>query len=321
MLGGRVWRQVSQRILLTGAGGNIGQDMILYLQQKYGSGNVMATDSSLRKFKWPSNTLFKKLDVMDDVAVDNLAAEFHPTRIFHFASIFTESEQDPQKALKVNMEGVKNMLEVAKKYHCSVFFPSTIGAFGPGTPQVPTNLEIMRPITIYGITNIHMELLGEYYNRRYNVDMRSARVPIVNSWQDVSGGTSDFTVNVFYDLFRTNKAVIPVWEDVKMPLIYLPDVLRSLDDLMETPNEKLTARVYTMACVSTSAKDYGDQLLKLFPGAEITYEPDYRDELVRTWPTATDASVAQRDWGHHLTYDLPAMLKDMYLKIKAKLGK
>ena len=306
---------------MTGAKGQVGQELVVFLQNKYGVDNVLATDIAERPVKWPKFTKVEKLDVLDMPTVDHLVGLFKPHRIYHLASMLSyRSEQDPLRALKVNVAGAHNILEVSRKHEVAVYCASTLAAFGPSSPKIVSSMEIMRPTTMYGITKIHMELLGEYYHRRYHVDFRCSRIPVINSEEEAGGGSAAFTVNMFYDLFKTGKTVVPVSEDPKLPIMYLPDLVRSLDDIMEAPNQRFTSRVYTLECLSVSVKDYVREVQKLFPEGEIVLKPDFRDAIVRSWPEGTNPAVAARDWGHKLLFNLPDMVKDMHIRIKSRLG-
>lgn len=318
----QVLRQAStRRILVTGAGGQVGQDLVIYLQNKYGVHNVLATDIADRTVKWPHYTKVEKLDVLDFPAVDHLVGVFKPHRIYHLAAMLSaRSEETPLKALQVNVAGANNILDVSRKHEVSLYCASSIAAYGPTSPKVVSAMEIMRPSTMYGITKIHMELLGEYYHRKYRVDFRSSRIPVVTSVDEPGPGTATFTVSMFYDLFRTGKTVVPVGTDLKLPLMYLPDLIRSFDDIMEAPPQRFTARVYTLESCSISVADYIKEVQKLFPTGSIQVIPDHRDAVMRTWPSGTNATLSTRDWGHKLCYGLQDMLKDMHTQIKGRLG-
>jgi len=299
----------------------VGQSLVIYLQNKYGVHNVLATDIADRPVKWASYTKVEKLDVLDFPAVDHLVGTFNPHRIYHMASMLSaRSEETPLKALQVNVTGAHNILEVSRKHEVSLYCASSIAAYGPTSPKVVSAMEIMRPTTMYGITKIHMELLGEYYYRKYRVDFRCSRIPVINSPDEPGLGTATFTVSMLSDLFKTGKTVVPVGTDLKMPIMYLPDLIRSLDDIMEAPNQRFTARVYTLESCSVSVEDYIKEVQKLFPSGSIEVRPDHRDALMRTWPSGTNAALSTRDWGHKLCYGLPDMLKDMHTQIKARLG-
>lgn len=322
MLAEALVRQVaSKRILVTGASGQIGQDLVVFLQNKYGLSNVLATDISDRPVKWPSYSLRDTLDVLDYSAVDRMVHSFRPHRIYHLASMLSaKSEEMPLQAHKVNITGAQNMLEVCRQHEVSLYCASTLAAYGPSSPKVVSSMEIMRPTTMYGITKIHMELLGEYYHRRYHTDYRSSRIPVVNSEVEPGGGSAAFTVRMFYDLFKTGKTVIPAGLDAKLPIMYLPDLIRSLDDIMEAPIQRFTARVYALDCVSVSIGDYVEEVKKLFPQGVIEVKPDFRDAIIRSWPHGTNASLAIRDWGHRLNFSLSDMLRDMYTRIQHRLN-
>lgn len=307
---------------MTGAGGQIGQQLVVHLQNKYGVPNVLATDVVEREAIWPRCTLQEKLDVLDKAALDRLIVTFRPDRVYHLASMLSaKSEENPLKALKINVGGVQNVLEAARNHEFAVYCASTIAAYGPSSPKIVSALDIMRPTSMYGITKIHMELLGEYYHRKYGVDFRCSRIPVVNSVDLAGGGSAAFTVNMFYDLFETGKTTIPVKEDVRFPLIYLPDLIRSLDGIMEAPAHRITARCYTLMSYGVTAGEYIREVQKLFPGSQIEIKPDFRDAVVRTWPNGTDGSLSRRDWNHKLLFSFTDMVKDMHARIAERLGR
>ena len=312
----------SRRILVTGAGGLIGQELVLYLQHKYGIQNVLATDVALdRPTKWERYTLAEQLDVTDAGSVEKLVGSFKPNRVYHLAAMLSaKSEEAPLRALHTNITGAHNLLESSRNHSFALYCASTIAAFGPSSPPIVSSVEIMRPNTVYGITKIHMELLGEYYHRKYRTDFRSSRIPIVNSCNDVKGGTATFTVSMFYDLFRTNTAIIPVSLDQSLPIIYLPDLIRSLDDIMEAPVQRFTTRVYTLQSCAVTVGEYVAEVGKRFPGGDIIVKPDFRDDIMRTWPRGTDGRLAGRDWGMKLQFGVGEMVGDMYTRIKGSLG-
>jgi len=314
-------RAASRRILITGACGQIGQQLVVHLQNKYGVPNVLATDVVQKEAIWPKCTLQEELNVLDSKAVSRLVVAFKPDRVYHMASMLSAmSEENPLKALKINIGGVQNILEAARNHEFSVYCASTIAAYGPTSPKIVSNLDIMRPISMYGITKIHMELLGEYYHRKFGVDFRCSRIPVVNSVDSAGGGSAAFTVNMFYDLFKTGKTTIPVSEEARFPLIYLPDLIRSLDGIMEAPYQRITTRCYTLMSYGVTAGEYIREVQKMFPGSEIAVKPDFRDAVVKTWPNGTDGSMARRDWNHKLLFSFADMVKDMHARIGERLG-
>jgi len=306
------------RVIFTGAAGQIGSKLLTRAQQTYGLENVLATDLKEPSSGWDKNTRFQQLDVLDNNRVEELFSEYKPTVIYHLASTLSApSELNPKLALKLNIQGLHHILEQARIHNAQFFAASSIASFGSSTPKIPGNLEIQRPSTIYGITKVHLELIGEYYNLKHGVDFRSLRIPIVTSEGAPGGGSAAFTVTMFYDLLKTGKTVIPVTPETKMPLIYLDDLIDSVGQFMQAPNNRLTARSYTMASCGVSVEDYVNEVLRWLPG-EVEYKPDYRDPIVKSWPDGTDGSVAERDWGHRLKFDTKKMVKTMFERLTNK---
>ncbi|CAG9316199.1 unnamed protein product [Blepharisma stoltei] len=308
----------SARVIFTGAAGQIGSKLLTRAQQTYGIENVLATDLKQPPSGWEKNTRFEQLDVLNNSRIEELFSSYRPTIIYHLASTLSApSELNPQLALKVNIQGLHNILEQARIHNSQIFVASSLAAFGSSTPKIPGNLEIQRPSTIYGITKVHLELIGEYYNMKHGVDFRSLRIPVITSEGAPGGGSAAFTVTMFYDLLSTGKTIIPVSPDTKMPLMYLDDLIDGVSQFMQAPNERLTARTYTMASCGVSASDYCNEVLRWTNG-EVEYKPDYRDPIVKSWPDGTDWSAAERDWGHRLKFDMKKMVKTMYEKLTNK---
>lgn len=303
------------KVLFTGAGGQVGSELLKAIQDKHGDKNVLATDLKGPSPLWNPSTKFKQLDVTDADEVEKLVSSFKPKIIYHLASTLSApSEKNPQLAFKVNIQGVHNILEQAKNCGAQIFTASSIASFGETTPKIPGDLDLQRPSTIYGITKVHLELMGAYYNAKHGVDFRCLRVPIVTSEAPPGGGSAAFTVTIFYDLIKSGRAVIPVSPEARMPLIYLQDLTKGIVDFMEADNAKLKFRTYTMASASCSVGEYVNEVQKHLPG-EVVYEPDFRDPIVKSWPDGTDSSCAYRDWGHKIHFDIPRMVKTIYENI------
>jgi threonine 3-dehydrogenase len=313
-------RQASQ-ILFTGAGGQVGSDLLKAIQEKHGIENVLATDLKGPSPLWDPSTKFSPLDVTDSEEVEKLFSSFKPKIIYHLASTLSApSEKNPQLAFKVNFHGVHNVLEQARKCQAQIFAASSIATFGEMAPKVPGDLDLQRPCSFYGITKVHLELMGAYYHLKHGVDFRCLRVPIVTSETIPGGGAGAFTVNVFYDFLKYGKTVIPVAPDTRMPLIYLKDLTKGIVDFMDADNEKLRFRTYTMASASCSVGEYVEEVKKYLQG-DVVYEPDYRDVMIKSWPDGTDSGFAFRDWGHKINYDIPRMVKTLFENISKSLIK
>lgn len=309
----------STKVLFTGAGGQVGTLLLKEAQQKYGERNVLATDLNSLSDGWNPGTIFEKLDVTDAEEVEKIFTLFKPQIIYHLASTLSaQSEKHPQLGLKVNIGGLHNILEQARNLKSTIFSASSIAAFGESSSKFPAELELQRPSTIYGITKVHLELIGDYYYNKYGVDFRCLRIPIVTSENLPGGASAAFTVTMFYDLIKTGKSIIPVSPDVRMPLIYIEDLIRSIIEFMDIDSKALKHRTYTMASIGTSAHEYVTEVLKHVPG-EVTYQPDFRDKIIRSWPDGTDSRNAYKDWGHKIHYDVPKMVRIIHENITKKL--
>eukprot|EP01089_Gocevia_fonbrunei_P017750 TRINITY_DN5848_c0_g1_i3.p1 TRINITY_DN5848_c0_g1~~TRINITY_DN5848_c0_g1_i3.p1 ORF type:complete len:217 (+),score=41.64 TRINITY_DN5848_c0_g1_i3:418-1068(+) len=215
------------------------------------------------------------------------------------------------------------MLELAHKHNLRLFAPSSIAAFGPTTPQDQTpDLTIMRPTTIYGVTKVYLELLGEYYNQKYNVDFRSLRYPgIISHVALPGGGTTDYAVDIFYKAIEDKKYNCFLKSNSELPMMHMQDCIEGTIKLLEAPAEKLTQRTYNLAAVSFTPEQLAEEIKKHIPEFEISYTPDFRQSIADSWPRSLDDSKAREDWGWSHNYDLPTMVKDMIHRLRIKLNK
>ena len=320
----RAGDETSMRILVTGSAGQIGQELVPALRERYGNDNVVATD--IRSTGVPriqNDGPFCYCDVMQKDTLIRLVLEHNINCIVHNASILSAiGERNPQLALKINTEGIQNVLEVAVQNGIRVFAPSTIAVFGPSTPRVNTpDHTIMRPTTIYGITKIHLELLGMYYHDNYGLDFRSLRYPgVISSKTLPGGGTTDYAVEIYYDALRKGHYTSFLKADTAMPMMYMEDCLKATLMLLAAPNENLSERVYNVTAMSFTPRDLAESIQKIFPRFTIDYAPDFRQKIADTWPTSIDDNLARRDWNWEPDYDIDMMTKEMLTKLSAKLN-
>lgn len=301
------------RILVTGALGQIGTEIVPFLREKYGVDNVIASDIKTTSGGQFEEGPYVHLDVLNR---DNLAAVLLENRIdwvIHFASMLSAvGEQNPQLAMKLNTRGIENVLETAKDNNLRVFAPSTIAVFGPSSPKDAPDLTVMRPTTMYGVTKVYLELLGEYYHNKFGVDFRSIRYPgIISSAAQPGGGTTDYAVEIYHEALKNEKYTCFLNKDSMMPMMYMPDCIKATVSLLEAPSEILKQRTYNVTGFSFTPEELGNAIVKEIPNFELRYKPDFRQAIADTWPRTLDDSNARKDWGWQHDYDIDTMTKDM----------
>jgi len=315
---------------VTGANGQIGTELVPYLRKRYGFENVFFSD-----LKQPSSTVssgnggksnsdgFFYADVTNFDQLAKIVVENRVTWVFHLAALLSAiGEQQPKTAMSVNNTGTENILELARVYGLKVCVPSTIAAFGPTTPQDNTpNLTIMRPTTIYGITKVYNELLGEYYHRRYGVDFRSLRYPgVISSRSMPGGGTTDYAVWIYHQALKEGKYSCFLSQNTLLPMMFMDDCINATIQLMEADNKNLSQRVYNVAGVSFTPEQQTRTIQKYLPKFQIKYEPDFRQQIADTWPKSLDDSVARKDWQWKPKFDLEGITKQMLVDLKDMYG-
>lgn len=311
------------RILVTGASGQIGSELTLELRRRYGKENVIAV---FHKRK-PSEELLNSgpyvhLDVTRKMEVENAIKEYDVDVVYHLAAILSAvGERNPHLAWDVNVNGLRNVLEVSRESGVEkVFWPSSIAVFGPEAPRINTPQEtILIPRTIYGITKVTGELLCNYYFSRYGLDIRCLRYPgIISSMVPPGGGSTDYAVEMFYYAIKKKRYVCFVREDTVLPMMYMPDCIKATIMLMEADPSKLKHRVYNVSAMSFSAGELAAEIRKHIPEFECEYKPDFRQSIVDMWPMSIDDSMARREWGWKPDYDLSSMVRDMIEKLTKK---
>lgn len=314
----------TDRVLVTGAGGQIGTELTAALRARHGSENVLATDVAPMPRALVDCGPTERLDVTDRGALLSLVRKHRIDTIYHMAAILSATgEEKPRLAWSVNIGGLYNVLEVAVEMGVArIYHPSSIAAFGPETPKDGTPQEtVLRPTTMYGVTKVTGEMLGAYYHRRFGLDVRGIRYPgVISSETPPGGGTTDYAVAIFYEAIRKGRYTCFVREDTVLPMIYMPDTIRATLQLMDADASKLKhAGEYNLASLTFSAGELAAEIKKRLPGFEVEYKPDFRQQIADSWPRTIDDSAAREEWGWQPQYDLGAMVDDMLEKLSARL--
>ena len=314
-----------KRILITGALGQIGSELDSFLRKRYGNENVIASDIKPIPERMTNQVeVFEHIDCLDAQRIYSVIKKYKIDTIFHLAAVLSATgEKNPQLAWKVNINGLYNVLEIAREYKCAVFTPSSIAAFGPSTPKDNTPQEtIQRPNTIYGLTKVTGELLCDYYYAKYGVDTRGVRFPGIISYVALpGGGTTDYAVEIFYEALKNKKYTCFLNKDTYLDMMYMPDGLKAAVNLMETDPSRLKHRnAYNVTAESFDPEQLAREIKKYIPDFEMNYDVDpMRQAIADSWPNRLDDSAAREDWGWSPDYDLEAMTKDMIEKLKIKL--
>lgn len=316
--------RVVKRILVTGSLGQIGSELVVKLQELYGDKNIIASDVRKTRKGLPNNCIFEVLDVTDGKRFYEIAKKYEVDTIIHLAALLSSvGEQNPQKAWHINMGGLYNALEVSRELGCALFTPSSIAAFGPSTPKdnTPQNT-LQRPDTIYGVTKVSGELLCDYYYKKYGVDTRGVRFPGLISYKTLpGGGTTDYAVEIYYEALKSKEYTCYIEENTKMDMMYMPDAIDAIINLMETDSSKLIHRnAYNITAMSFSPKEIAAVIQKYIPDFKIKYDIDpIRQQIADSWPNSIDATAAKEEWGFKANYDLSSMTEDMIDKLSDKL--
>lgn len=308
------------RILLIGAGGQIGAVLTNALRHAYGDDNVVATDiRPLDHQTGPSEIL----DALDAAALDAMVAKWRITQIYHLAAILSATgEKDPMWAWNINMTSLFNVLETARTSGLDkVYYPSSIAVFGKEADRKMTpQYEVLIPETVYGISKVAGENWASYYFHRYGLDVRSLRYPGIIGYQSMpGGGTTDYAVDIYHSAVQHKPYECFLSAGTRLPMCYMPDAIRATLELMEAPAEKLSVRTsYNLAGMSFSPEEIAASIRKEMPDFQVTYKPDFRQAIADSWPGAIDDSAARKDWGWRPEYNLDRMTTDMLFHLKEK---
>jgi nucleoside-diphosphate-sugar epimerase len=315
-----------KRILVTGGTGQIGSELTIELRKEHGGDNVIAAGHRRK----PSEKLvnsgpFEYIDVTDRESIEKIVRKYDIDTIYHLAAVLSAvGEEKPQTAWKVNMNGLYNVLEIAREHGLvRVFWPSSMAVFGPEAPRVNTPQDaVLTPRTMYGVTKVAGELLCNYYFLRFGLDVRSVRYPgVISSETPPGGGATDYAVEIFYEAIKNKRYTCFVREDTVLPMMYMPDCIKAAIDLMEAEASRITCRTsYNLTGMSFSGGELTSEIKRYIPEFGCEYKPDFRQKIADSWPMSINDSLARQEWGWNPTYDLAAMTKDMIEKLTKRFA-
>ena len=306
----------NEKILVIGASGQIGVELTLALRKIYGEGQVIAADLREQNPLLAGTGPYVSLDVMNKEMLHVQVIRQNITQIYLLAAILSATgEKNPSLAWNLNMQGLLNVLDIAReeKLH-KVFWPSSIAVFGPSSPrQNCPQQTIIEPTTVYGISKYAGEFWCHYYWQRYGVDVRSVRYPGLISYKsEPGGGTTDYAVDIYHQALQKNQYTCFLKEDTYLPMMYMPDAIRATIELMEAPQKSVGIRTsYNLSAMSFSPQEVAASIRTHLPDFSISYSPDYRQQIADSWPQSIDDSVARSDWGWKEEFDLTSMTADM----------
>jgi nucleoside-diphosphate-sugar epimerase len=313
-----------RRILVTGALGQIGSELVPALRERHGADRVVASDVRAMTASGGGEGPFAHLDCTKLHQIQEVVRRHDVGAIYHLAALLSAVAEDkPQMAWTLNMGGLYRVLEVARQYDCALFFPSSIGAFGPTTPRDHTPQDtIQRPTTMYGVTKVASELLCDYYTLRFGVDTRGLRLPgLISHVAPPGGGTTDYAVEIFYQAIRYRHYACFLRPDTRLDMMYMPDATRAIIELMDADAGRLQHRnAFNVTAMDFTPEELTAAIRKHIPDFVIDYEVDpVRQAIADSWPRSLDDSAARTEWGWSPTYDLEAMTEDMIDKLGARL--
>ncbi len=312
-----------KKILVIGANGQIGTELVERLRSEHGTQQVIASDINEPK---ADNEPFMLLDATDKLAIERAIDKHQIKEVYLMAAILSaKAEKIPNKAWDLNMSTLFNMLEIAKdKKIEKLFWPSSIAVFGPHTPRKNTpQYTAMDPNTVYGISKLSGERWIEYYTEHFDVDVRSIRYPGIISWKTLpGGGTTDYAVEIFHEALKNQRYTCFLKENTCLPMMYMPDAIDATIDVMKAEKSNLNVHnSYNIAGISFNPKEIAKAIKKYIPNFEMSYQPDFRQEIAASWPESIDDSMARKDWNWHHKFELDDMVKDMLKNLSEKYYK
>jgi nucleoside-diphosphate-sugar epimerase len=312
-------KNTDEKILIIGAGGQIGVELTAELSKLYGHKNVIPSD--LKVPAQPNENPFEILDALDGKALFELIKKHSITQVYHLAALLSATgEQNPMFAWKLNMESLFHVLDLAKEKHIrQIYWPSSIAVFGPTTPQENTpQYTVMEPSTIYGISKQAGERWCEWYFKKFGVDVRSLRYPGLIGWKSApGGGTTDYAVHIFHEALKRNTYECFLSENTALPMMHMEDAIRATLEIMHAPKENINIRgSYNLSGISFSPKDIANEIKRHLPDFTISYKPDFRQAIADSWPKSINDQEARKDWAWKEKYDLPKLVTNMLENLK-----
>jgi nucleoside-diphosphate-sugar epimerase len=308
------------KVLIIGACGQIGSELTNKLKLQNGVDNVIASDITESNIELVNSGPFEVIDAKNYNQIKNCVEKHNINTIYLMAALLSaKGEQFPEKAWSLNISSLFNVLDLAKeKFISKVFWPSSIAVFGPTTPKTNTPQHtIMEPTTVYGITKQVGERWCEYYNKNYDVDVRSVRYPGIISWKTLpGGGTTDYAIEIFHKALKNEEYECYISEDTELPMMYMDDAINATINLMNADNESIKIRSsYNLAATSFTPKQISESIKKLIPDFSITYKPDFRQQIAASWPQSIDDSKAREDWNWNHDFNLDDITKEMLTQL------
>jgi nucleoside-diphosphate-sugar epimerase len=312
-----------KKVLITGSLGQIGSELTTKMREIYGSENIIATDIRKTTSDVVTSGPFEILDVTDQTALFTIAKKHKVDTIIHLAALLSATaEQKPLLAWNLNMGGLVNALEVARELQCQFFTPSSIGAFGPTTPKDWTPQDtIQRPTTMYGVNKVAGELLCDYYHHKFGVDTRGLRFPgLISYVTPPGGGTTDYAVEIYYEAVKHKRYTSYIDKGTYMDMMYMPDALNAVIQLMEADGSKLKHRnSFNVSAMSFDPEQMATEIRKTIPEFVLNYQVDpVRQAIAESWPNHIDSSCAIEEWGFKAEYNLEKMTREMLGKLKVE---
>lgn len=312
---------MNDTIIVIGANGQIGTELVLALRNKFGNQQVVASDINPPVQALAGNGPFEQVNVMDKDRLHQLFDQYRPTQVYLLAAILSAvGEQKPRLAWDLNMTSLLQVMDLAVEYKVQkLFWPSSIAVFGPNSPRQHTpQYCVMDPNTVYGISKLAGERWCEYYHEKHGLDVRSIRYPGLISWKTApGGGTTDYAIHIFHEALNQGAYTSFLSAGTALPMMYMDDAIRATLQLMDAPAEKISTRSgYNLAGISFTPEQLGAEIQKHIPGFQLSFEPDSRQAIADSWPQSIDDSQAQQDWDWQMDYDLPKLTTTMLENLK-----